>query len=446
MQRPDPTARPRTPAAVAIAPRRALRLRHGLWLLLALALAAQADCPDSLPPEAGELKAYLRVLDRHAARCQQHAGYLALRGAVLLELGRVEAAVSELERALLLEPSHLGAQLDYARALAALGQVSAARELAAALAERADAPPAARAFLADFLTPPPAAWQREAAFELRAGYDDNLNRAPRLTSLTLTLPTGELTLPLDARERSQGGAFAEAQAKLQARRAQPTAAQELMLRLITRAGRNAHADLQQLDLLGLWRWGGELGDWGAQAAAGLTRWQGNTLRQYLRLGLLHAPAQANGDKPWFALALEARSHPQAPALDHRAAQAALTGHTRTGINWQLAAEREFDAARTGGEATRLVGRAFLRHALTPRWRLEAEAQLAHRREDGPYSPLIQGGARLTTTTAFVQLTAWRPLDRDWQAGLGLEYERQQSSLPLFDLERRAVFAGIRRRW
>ena len=416
---------------------------------LAVAAQAQVACPRGpLPPGEG-LAAHARQLARLAPRCAQDAGYLAWYGAVLLDLGQVAAAAEHLERALLLEPHHLGARLDYARALAALGEPQAARELARTVAEHAPPPPAVQAFLAGFLPPAAVGWRSQGQLSLRAGLDDNLNRATRATNLALTLPGGELLLPLEPSARARSGGFVDLGMELTAQRAgAPGHALELQASARTRRT-PGHGELgqEQLDALALWRWPQAAGEWTILAGAGTFRWQGETLRNTGRLGLRRGLA-GEGCRPWLGLDLEARQHPMQPALDHSAWLAQGAWVCAGGQPWalQLAAGREFDAARPGGAATRVAVRALAQRQLGAGSRLEGEAQLAHRREEGPYSPLLEGGARLSTTTAALRLDWRHPLGQGWEGALGLELERQAANLQLFSLSRRAVSVGVSLRW
>src|SRR3972149_4452029 len=83
-----------------------------------------------------------------ASECGRHAGYLAYRGAVLNALGRHEQAALLLEQALLFDPARAGAQIDYAEALAALGDAASAAALLRDVAARPDVPAPLRPQLA----------------------------------------------------------------------------------------------------------------------------------------------------------------------------------------------------------------------------------------------------------------------------------------------------------
>jgi tetratricopeptide (TPR) repeat protein len=84
----------------------------------------------------------LEELNSLVLACDEVALFHAKRGAMLLVSGKIEEAAVALEKALLLEPNLPGAQLDYAHALALIGQRGSARAMLAQVLERADIEPA----------------------------------------------------------------------------------------------------------------------------------------------------------------------------------------------------------------------------------------------------------------------------------------------------------------
>lgn len=401
-------------------------------LLGALPAWAAGDCPDGSAPPAEPLAVHAQRLASLAARCGGDADYLAWRGAVLLALGRAGEAADLLERALLIAPEHPGARRDYARALLALGERAAAHTLLAGLA----------------LTPAPtypAVWQGQGRLRAAIGHDSNLNRATAANALTLTLPGGALDLPLAPESRARAGSFYRLEGELAARRAlSDGAGLELLGRLTARRTPAAHADLDQVDFLALLRWprapGGE---WSAHLGVDALRWQGETLQRNLRGGLRVFAAQVGGCRPGGGVDLEMRRHPGQEALDHHSLQADAVWLCEGARPWlvQLAGAREFASARPGGEAWRLGAR-VLGHWPLASSRLEGEARLNLRREDGPYSPLLENGQRLASATLALRLEWRRPLAPQLELGLTLEAERQRASLALFDLDRHAVALGL----
>jgi len=424
-----------------------------LPLLAAVAWASPPACPDGSRGLQRPLAEEARELEKHAARCADDPGYLAWRGAVLLELGEPRQAADLLERALLLAPDHQGARLDYARALAALGEHAAAQALFTELAARDDLPPAVRDLLAAPPAPPIAAgWQGSGSVAFRVGYDSNLNRASHSSQLTLTAPGGDLVLPLDPRTRAQAGNFQEIEARLLAARTGPFSPPvEIQARLLARAASGrADLDQEQLEIVGLWRPNPDPKALHFLAGVSELRWQGALLQRAMRGGVYRA-GDANlwpSCRPWFGLDLEERRHPAEALLDHQLvqAQASLVCDGRQPWVVQLAVGRELADRRPGGDAWRLAARALGQLPLKGGSRLEAEARLMLRREDEGYSPLLEHGARLAAASGLLRL-AWRhPLTAELEVIVSGELERQAANLPLFTLSRHAVSIGIARRW
>jgi tetratricopeptide (TPR) repeat protein len=103
--------------------------------------------PAARPDAASTLGEALESLLAVADACAVSAHFQAYLGAVLLSLQRYAEAATALEKALLLDPELAGAQLDYAQALARMGQREVAIGLVAQVAERQDIEPGLRALL-----------------------------------------------------------------------------------------------------------------------------------------------------------------------------------------------------------------------------------------------------------------------------------------------------------
>ncbi|MGC8855140.1 MAG: hypothetical protein ACP5OY_09575, partial [Halothiobacillaceae bacterium] len=156
-------------------------------ILLSLALAQPAHpapCPgaqgEPIPDTPSVWPTLLDELERHDRTCHDDPYYLAYRGALYNLLQRPAQGAADLERALMLQPTLLGAQIDYAQSLTALGQTQAARALIQALLARDDLPPTLRPLLSERLQNliPPSTQHTWAGYAI--GYDTNLNAAPSL--------------------------------------------------------------------------------------------------------------------------------------------------------------------------------------------------------------------------------------------------------------------------
>ena len=148
---------------------------------------------------------------------------LAQLGGLLLENDDPTQALVWLERSLLLDPGNLGAQADHAIALAALGEPEALRALSEAWRQRSDIPSGLRERLfptapgrqyalpsARLGEPEPPRWGLQGEINVAIGRESNLDRSPRLTELTLTVPEGPLVLPVISEPRTGNASIASA--------------------------------------------------------------------------------------------------------------------------------------------------------------------------------------------------------------------------------------------
>lgn len=144
-----------------------------------------------------------RQLNLYYQSCLHSSHFLALLGSAQLHTGQPDRAKDTLERALLLNPRHGRARIDYAHVLFLLGQPFAALQLNQQLLDATDLPDIARAPLQQRHQ----RWQqrlqkRSLNLSLALGYDDNLNTSANLASLELTPGEGPiLQLPLSPDSR-----------------------------------------------------------------------------------------------------------------------------------------------------------------------------------------------------------------------------------------------------
>ena len=140
------------------------------------------------------------------ASCLRSSEYYALLGAAQLNSAQLEPASESLERALLLDPNNGAAQIDFASALFASGQLFPALQLNDALLARTDLPEELR----ETLVTRDAEWRRNTRqhalqLDLLGGYDNNLNGAPGSDQITLTLSGEPVLLSLNTDLQMQEG-------------------------------------------------------------------------------------------------------------------------------------------------------------------------------------------------------------------------------------------------
>lgn len=171
---------------------------------------ADAACPAAFPaqppPLSDERLAEVARLAGLGDPCRDRADYFAYQGMLMLTLKRAQEAALALEKALLLDPELAGAQLDYAQALAEIGELDSAVSLAGEVSKRPDIPIALQAWLAENLDAWQGnTWRADWWIDLMGGGESNLNSAPGIRSVSLTLPSGSVPLDLAPSARSRAG-------------------------------------------------------------------------------------------------------------------------------------------------------------------------------------------------------------------------------------------------
>ena len=428
--------------------------------LLASALATGANaannlsCPDLQPyypaGSPAPLQAWQAVLPSLEAlleNCLQSAEYFALLGAAQLNTSQLPQALESLERALLIEPAHGAAGIDYAEGLYLAGQLFPALEINAELLQRNDLPPELRAML----QARQANWQQQTftkqlLLEATAGYDNNLNGAPTRSDLTLTFGGAPVSLTLDAANRPQQGAFANARLGGVWQWARPTHQHALVATARARQAFAGDTDLAQAD----WRYTYALPQlsyrWEAAAGTSHMLFGGSPLYSVadLRTRVLwsqgdctpsleagwqhltyHGQTLMNGKEASLAagyecrLANNQRLRLDAGLLSNTAAKAQRPGGDRQGwnlrLNWQVPA--------LGGELTNQVGYA----------RLEDERG---------YSVLLANGATRKVAGTYVNLRYQYPLSRELALLVNLSHQRQHSNLQPFENRGTAAEVGL----
>lgn len=172
----------------------------------AFAAVCGAWQPASLPtsPQQWQIE-YKRLYPLFTA-CLSSADFLAYYGAIQLRTGQVNDALDTLERALLLNPNHGAAQMDYAQALFYNGDPFAAQSLNQHLLSNQNLPPVIRqqiqanqAKLKGLLN------TFSHQFNVSSGYDTNLNTSPNISQLTpVQTQYGMFRLKEDMEPRSGG--------------------------------------------------------------------------------------------------------------------------------------------------------------------------------------------------------------------------------------------------
>lgn len=433
-----------------------LPLRHAVPLLAMLCAVPVAQACGPLPaPGTQAPAAHLQQLQTLEPRCLHSAAYYRSLAQAWLATGQAPLALEAWERALLLEPDHPGTQLDYAQTLLTLGDTQSAQHLLQQLQARPDLPahlqPLLQQQLAQLQAQQQAGpWAQRLTASGAVVADSNLNNAPASNSLTLTLPQGNVNMPLANSYQRQGGVAQQLQAQWVALR--PVGPQLWVLQAEARQRHHAQAAHRytHADASATWLQAPDAPQqWLARASASTLYWGGQHLYRSLRGGVQHQ-WQLPGSCRWALGAdWEGRQYPHATSLNGQYSGLNTSWHCQTpGQQWQVQLRAGQDV---GNQATRPGGhyqQQELRLAWQKRWgqqQLVADYQLALQQDSTGYSPLLQANAPRQQQRHALGLEWSAPVAAGsaWQWYTSLEVSRQHSNLGPFATARNALGVGLR---
>lgn len=386
------------------------------------------------------------------AACNRDVPFMFWLGQGLNTLQQYDLAADRLERVLMLAPDHLAAQIEYAIALegngeraaadALLGQVEVDRRLTFAQKEVIVARRRAWAFAL-----PPGYTHRQTV-SLLTGYDNNLLGSTRTTQLELTLPDGSLPVILDPTSRPRSGIFGRLDWRFDARLPTGSAqgwtlAAALSLR---HTPAQSDTDFSQFGLVLERNGSGPWAPYGALTLQALGV-QGRHVYQLTggSLGVDREPP----DTPCrirLGAEFQYRRYPDALAFNGHYAGGLVQALCGDGWLFRLRAGQdvpEYDI-RPGGQQSR-IGVLAVRQMLRGRQRLNLEVDAEHQQDARGFSPLLESNLkrRVNKTAYRIEYTY---LGGRMEPFVGAEWLRQQSNLPLYAVDTRIVYAGLRVAW
>lgn len=414
------------------------------------------QCPAAFPAPMPSLaqSAYLDKLADQAEACDTRADYFAHRGSLLLMAGRLPEAATNLEKALLLNPDLPGAQLDFAQALAQLGQKEAALQLVDQVGGRTDIEPGLRQWLSSFQTPPKGeAWSWNAMLQSSLGRETNLDSATHTDTLTLYLSNGPVIVNLTDAERPRAGTGIKNWLAVQGLRATGQGEVRLSAALQARntpstpLGNNYQADASVA-------YAQPVGPGVASIKLASLRYRKENAYDYNEDGMVfkYEPAWRLNQCPWALVWAKADQHHQSvPIMSGTYQQARVEGsckNTAGGVSYaHIAAgtDRAQDPTRPGGNKTRFEY--GLRHD-QPLFINQRAAQLSiwmrrHNSEDSNILSPLLGPKVMYTRRLDVGLAYWWRLNKQWSAGFDLEKTHQHSNNELSQLKNTVIYTGIR---
>jgi hypothetical protein len=445
----------------SVAWRPLIRLRV-FWCVLACCLSlgrvhatSLEPCPASFPVQPpispAERLAEADRLSGLGEVCKERADYFAYRGVVLLVLRQTQQAANALEKAIMLDPDLAGTQLDYAQALAELGELDPARHLAHEVSRRSDVPPALKDWLWERLGQlEQATWTREWSARWLVGGESNLNSASNLNTLILTLPGGDIPVALAPSEHRRGG---NAQRLDLAGIASRPVGNGLLLMSgeVSARGSSGNSDTNQrmvganaayfhtlpFGQMGLRLAGIRLAIGSEEVYAG----RGWSLLYMLPEGMSPSNCRVNLGRDQ-----ESRGFPASPVLDgeyigYQASLNCREGGWHWSLGLQSGLDRPQDVARLGGEQRRDslslgVGRGV------GAGRLSVAAQIDRQTDRDLYSALLGGVAREVNRSSG-RITYEYPVTKQVLVTAYCEKTSQNANISLFNIENKALYFGLR---
>jgi len=432
-----------------------------LGLLLVLTLPAQAQQPEEkantcpnwqpnqLPTSQAQWQAEYQRLKPLFNTCLHSADFLAYYGAIQLRTGKANLALDTLERALLLNPNHGAAQLDYTQALLHTGDPYAAQALNKQLQKQADLPPLVRQqvklnqkqlnqLLNSF----------SHQLSLSTGYDNNLNTNPNLSIITLTPQGNKVELPNPAENQARQGATLRLGATTRYTQRQATSQQSLQLAINSRLSENNqdnqhqlttsyqhHNQLingnqlkHQLTLLGLNHGGSHIYT-SLEAQQQWLTTNGNTcqLSPSHSLSYQHFPNYNNLN------ALEYRLTPEASCqLNRHQIKLSASGLYNHALN----------TSRPGSHRHGLELTASWQYPLG-KGSLAVQGRQIHWQDHQGYNPLQSNNARRTIKRQQLALVYLLPLSPSLQLSSQASWQQQTSNLELFEFKSHQLELGLR---
>ena len=455
-----------------------------LWGLLApgVALATQDQaCADFAPPPGvTAVAAAIEHMLPMARACQDNASYLATLGDLYIQDGKYTEAADHLERALMLNPDLKGAQLNYAIALAGVGDLQAAQALLDTLRADPAMPQHLRTALGQQKSGPNApTWRPRWLFSGRWGADSNLLSAPNLTELALTLPSQTVVLPLDSGYLARSGQYYRTDAQLELRRLETSGVRWEL----TAAHHNWYSPVEELvganqaDIL-IERTqlpseppsqpSKDLLRWGHYVAGGLSSLE-------TRTGIRYATAMLGVGFVWAVnydvlshcrmragLEAQSRNHNNNEVLSgrYKGFSSSFTCEPPGGLQWLLGVkigqDSPLDPDRPGGYQDQSSLRAALvlplpslqlsARQLPKTATFTADFEVSHQQDESGYSPLLESGRSRTLDRYSDRLELQQPLTPASHWSIGFEAARQRASIGLFEVQSAGPYLAWRAHW
>ncbi len=425
------------------------------WVVSSTVAASTAPCPEAFPvtpPTTLQARQQaLADLTGLEESCRDRADFFAWQGTLLLLLQHPQEAANALEKALMLDPELAGAQLDYAQALAQLGERDAAKNLTLTVLGRPDIPQT----LHDWLANQPGlleeqGWQTSWTVQSMLGHETNFNSAPSSNLVTLTLLGGNVPVTLSQSMRPEAGFALLNTGAVEGVRQWADSQLTLEADVTDRTSQN-HADsnLQWVDGLALWSH--RLGEGSAGGQASTTRlWMGGQVLYEENTGKLFIdhPLSWSGLDCRYGTGGEysLRDYPTDPVLNGiytgmELGMGCQKGESMVTVTGMWGVDQPQSPIRLGGDQSRDDFSVTASHPLGPGM-LILLGQWSRLSDQEAYSPLL-GGVTRGIIRRGGRVEYDYPLNPHWTVLGYLDTLSQDSNLSLFTVSNQAIYFGLR---
>lgn len=383
--------------------------------------------------------------------CARHADFFAWAGAHFNALGDAQNAAIFLERGLFLAPQRLDLHIEYAKALAQLGEKHAARALIAPILQRSDLPAGLAPELQTFAKNLAPRWQLQGQISAQQAWHNNVTHAPSSSSFSLSLPGGELPFTLAPPFRRQAGSSQDLEGTILAQNA---FAPDRELQFFANARLRHVPKHQQMDL--------KQGQIGFKYAQEFRRKQlfFTAQHHYLAYGgqsflqndlfSLQLRLPREGCSPQWGAESERRRYPHTESLDGQfyalnfAIDCAFSDKVWL-FSFKIGRDKAKRNTRAGGDHHQQEIRLLYRQP----W-LGGDVQsewIFFRQDDAKaYHAWLNGGQARSLRRGSWRLDYQRPINAQWSWLIGGEYWRQNANLPLFANKNASIYTGLRYRF
>lgn len=441
--------KPEAPSAAAPEGSQSAQAAIGIGLLT-------GQCPATFPtptPAQAQAAHLLKLADQ-AEICDARADYFAYRGSLLLMAGRLAEAATNLEKALLIDPELPGAQLDFAQALAQLGQKEAALQLVDQVGGRKDIDPDLRQWLTHFQTPTKThAWAWSAMLQTSLGHETNLDSASHTDTLTLQLSNGPVIVDLADTDRPVAGKGIKNWVAVQG--LHPLGEGEIRLTGAVQSRNTPGTALGSSDQIdAALTYAHPAGPGIASFRLSGLHYDKENAYTYKENSaqLKYEPAWRPKNCPWsLSWGRADQQHQTTPTMSGVFQYTRIEGSCKNTIGGVSAlhlsqgTDRAQDPTRPGGNKQR-TEYGFRHDQALDLWHQPAQLSLWLRhhnsRDSAILSPLL-GSTIVNTHRTDIGLGYWWRLHKQWSIGIDLERTRQTSNSELSQLKNTLVYTGIR---